>query len=105
VYSEYEESLNRRGGGALRLTNVWMRLLRMSKSKRILFRVPAGTKLNIEFLVAPPSFLSHFTTLDIEEKGRVWHLLHLQGDELKVLEIFPLVKAYSTTLHIPLRMM
>jgi hypothetical protein len=56
VHSEYEEGSNRHGSDARQLANTWIRLLRMSKSKRILFKVPAGAKLNIEFLVAPLSF-------------------------------------------------
>jgi hypothetical protein len=71
VYSEYEESWNRRRSDVLQLANAWMRLLQMSKSKRILFKVPASTKLNTEFLVAPLSFYHILQRLTL--KGKVGH--------------------------------
>jgi hypothetical protein len=61
----------------------------MSKAKWILFKVPAGMRLNIEFWAAPLSLSHILHHLALREK--VGHGTScISGDELKVLEIFPL---------------
>ena len=102
-YGEYGEARIAIGEVHPQLANCWMRLLRVSKSKRILFKVLASTRLNIEFLVVLLFFYHILQRLALGRNvGHGTSCIFSGGTGGP--EDFPLVKAYSSALHIPLRM-